>query len=179
MISPAWNEQPHLWHYGASHPPPAPATSPQPPWLQRWRCSGWAGHVPPHCCTWPVQGQSATKLKFTDDDGQPAPFHFWVTLRCSCCTCHLETVWVFFQACLRVSVGQLKVLLGKSRKCELREVWLTDLDIHIGQKVQLGDTLKTLFKMGLNSQRVFGLWQNLQHFIVGQEEEPGRQNLSH
>lgn len=49
------------------------------------------------------------------------------------------------------------------------------MDIEVGEEIQLGDTLEALLQMRLYLQRVLALRQNLQHFIVGQKEEPGRE----
>ena len=45
-------------------------------------------------------------------------------------------------------------------------------DLLVFCELQLGNALKTLLEVRLNSQRVFRLWQNLQQFIIGQEKEP-------
>ena len=48
---------------------------------------------------------------------------------------------------------------------------LTCLDIQVGKKVQFRDALEALLQMGLHTQWILGLRENLQHLIVGQEEE--------
>ena len=39
---------------------------------------------------------------------------------------------------------------------------------------QLSDALEALLQMWLDTERVLGLGQDLQKFVVGEEEEPGR-----
>lgn len=46
-------------------------------------------------------------------------------------------------------------------------------DGHFLGEVQLGDALEALLEVGLHTQRVFGLRQDLQQLVIGQEEEPG------
>ena len=45
-------------------------------------------------------------------------------------------------------------------------------------ELQLADALKTLLQMWLYTQWVFGLRQNLQQLIIGQEEEPGEGKMA-
>ena len=46
------------------------------------------------------------------------------------------------------------------------------VDVEDFVKLQLGDSLETFLQVRLHSGRVFGLGQNLQHFVVWQEKEP-------
>ena len=39
-------------------------------------------------------------------------------------------------------------------------------------ELQFADALKTLLQMGLHTERVLGLRQDLQQLVIGQEEEP-------
>lgn len=45
-------------------------------------------------------------------------------------------------------------------------------DCHILIELQLGNALKALLEVGLDTQRVFRLRQDLQQLVVGQEEKP-------
>lgn len=45
-------------------------------------------------------------------------------------------------------------------------------DRHILSELQFGDALKALLEVGLDTEWVFGLRQDLQQLVVGQEKEP-------
>lgn len=45
-------------------------------------------------------------------------------------------------------------------------------DRHILGELQFGDALKALLEVGLDTEWVFGLRQDLQQLVVGQEKEP-------
>lgn len=45
-------------------------------------------------------------------------------------------------------------------------------DCHVLSKLQFSNALKTFFKVRLHTQGVFGLGQDLQQLIIGEEKEP-------
>jgi len=51
-------------------------------------------------------------------------------------------------------------------------------DVLVVRELQLRDALKTLLEMRLNAHRVLRLGQDLQQFIVGQEEKPATSHHS-
>ena len=46
------------------------------------------------------------------------------------------------------------------------------VDVQSSIEVQLGDAFEALLEMGLDTQGVLGLWQDLKHLVVWQEEKP-------
>lgn len=79
-----------------------------------------------------------------------------------------NSLWTFSQP-FHLGSGR-EDLLCKRHSLLLRADHACDLQAPC--ELQLGDALKAFLQVRLDTQRVFGLWQNLQQLLIWQEEEP-------